>query len=192
MVTVIVILSIPSVTAQSETNEIPSWIKGVANFWIEGGIDDADFIEALEFLIDNNVIKLGENVVLDNTMSVITTEQKNILDLTISQKEDRIKILENEVNVLNNKISSMAVQPLESEIIVNLNEQIQTLHDKIDKGEEAKDIMEEDLMKDIDKLRLSYDVDTEKFRQNWMDEASKHQLLQMKYNSLEAELDALK
>jgi len=61
----IILISIPSVMAQSDTVEIPSWIKGVANFWIEGGINDEEFVEALEFLIDNNVIKLGENVVVD-------------------------------------------------------------------------------------------------------------------------------
>jgi len=71
---IIVLISVPSVTAQSESNIIPSWIKGVANFWIEGGIDDGEFIEALEFMIDNNVIKLGENVVVDNTMSEIEAE----------------------------------------------------------------------------------------------------------------------
>jgi len=110
---IIVLISIPTISAQSETNEIPSWIKGVANFWIEGGIDDADFIEALEFLIDNNVIKLGENIVVNNTMSVITQEQKDILDLTISQKEDRIKILENEVKDIGLDNSKLLVSVVE-------------------------------------------------------------------------------
>jgi hypothetical protein len=194
ILSIIILLGITTIYADEdeELTTIPSWIKGVANFWIDGGINDAEFIEALEFLIDSNIIKLGDSIVVDNTVSVITTEQKDILDLTISQKEDRIKILENEVNVLNNKITSMPVHASESEMITNLNEQIQTLHDKLDKGEEAKDEMEEDLMKDINKLRQSYDTDTGELRKNWGDEASKHQLLQTKYDLLKAELDTLK
>ncbi len=74
----IVLISIPSVTAQSESNTIPSWIKGVASFWIEGGINDAEFVEALEFLVDNNVIELGENVVVDNTIPQLQ-EENNML-----------------------------------------------------------------------------------------------------------------
>lgn len=85
---IIVLISVPSVMAQSESGEIPSWIKGVANFWIEGGINDAEFIEALEFMIDNNVIKLGENVVVDNTMSQLQKEN-NILQEKLDVSEEK-------------------------------------------------------------------------------------------------------
>ncbi len=35
---------------------IPSWIKDVAGFWCEDEIDDASFIEAIQYLINNDVI----------------------------------------------------------------------------------------------------------------------------------------
>ena len=83
---IIVLISIPSVTAQSESNTIPSWIKGVANFWIDEGINDAEFIEALEFMIDNNVIKLGDSIVVGNTMSELQKEN-NILQEKLDTSE---------------------------------------------------------------------------------------------------------
>jgi len=52
------VLLIP-VYAQEDTIEIPSWVKGVANFWVEDKINDVEFAEALEFLIDSNIIQLG-------------------------------------------------------------------------------------------------------------------------------------
>lgn len=189
---IIILISVPSVTAQSESNTIPSWIKGVANFWIDGGINDAEFIEALEFLIDNNVIKLGESIVVNNTMSVITTEQKDILDLTISQKEDRIKILENEINTLNNKISSMPVIPSESEMIINLNRQIETLNDKLDQENDMKDTMEEDLRNDITKLNQMNQDQVEKFQKDLADLREANTLLQIKYDAVVNELETLK
>ena len=44
--------------------EIPSWVKGVANFWVEDKINDGEFAEALEFLIDSNIIQLGDTQVM--------------------------------------------------------------------------------------------------------------------------------
>jgi len=35
---------------------IPSWVKSIASFWCNGEIDDASYIEAIEFLIDDGVI----------------------------------------------------------------------------------------------------------------------------------------
>lgn len=95
---IIVLISVPSVMAQSESEIIPNWIKGVANFWIDGGIDDADFIEALEFLIDNNVIKLSENIVIDNTMSEIPDESEMVTNLHKQIETLHDKIDEGEKN----------------------------------------------------------------------------------------------
>jgi len=35
---------------------IPSWVKNVASFWCNNEIDDASYIEAVEFLVDDGVI----------------------------------------------------------------------------------------------------------------------------------------
>lgn len=87
---IIVLISVPSVTAQSESNEIPSWIKGVANFWIDGGINDAEFIEALEFMIDNNVIKLGENISSDSTVSQLQKENNVLKEKLDTSEANRV------------------------------------------------------------------------------------------------------
>jgi len=86
VVVIIPFLLIPAF-AQSD-NSIPSWIKGVANFWVEGGIDDTEFIVALEFLIDNSIIKLGENVVVDNTMSELQEENTILKEKLDNQEKD--------------------------------------------------------------------------------------------------------
>ena len=35
---------------------IPSWVKNIAGFWCETKIDDASFLEAIQYLIDNEII----------------------------------------------------------------------------------------------------------------------------------------
>ena len=46
--------------AYSQTEPIPAWIKGVAEFWAEDKITDKEFVEALEFLIESGIIKVSD------------------------------------------------------------------------------------------------------------------------------------
>ena len=42
----------------SDTVEIPSWIKNNAGWWAEGAIDDNAFVQGIQFLIKENVLKI--------------------------------------------------------------------------------------------------------------------------------------
>ncbi len=45
-----------SFTAFAEDSVIPDWIKNNAKWWSEGSISDADYVESLEYLINNGII----------------------------------------------------------------------------------------------------------------------------------------
>lgn len=45
-----------TVTVNSTTAEIPNWVKSIASFWCKDSIDDASFIEGIQYLINSNVI----------------------------------------------------------------------------------------------------------------------------------------
>ena len=55
-VSIFLLFIIPTIYAQS--TEIPSWVKGVANFWAEGNIEDSEFGEAISFLIEQGILKV--------------------------------------------------------------------------------------------------------------------------------------
>lgn len=42
----------------ASADEIPAWVKGVANFWVEGNISDTEFGDAIVFLIEQDILKL--------------------------------------------------------------------------------------------------------------------------------------
>ncbi len=44
--------------AQPETSQIPAWVKNNAVLWTEGAIDDAVFIQAIQFLIQQSIIDI--------------------------------------------------------------------------------------------------------------------------------------
>jgi len=52
------VMNIPS-TSHSATasNEIPSWIKNNAGWWADGSIDDNSFIQGIQFLVKEGIIK---------------------------------------------------------------------------------------------------------------------------------------
>jgi len=58
-----VLFLVPVGFTSDQTDTIPPWIKGIAGVWVDGGISDAEFIDAIEFLIDGGIIqtdRIGE------------------------------------------------------------------------------------------------------------------------------------
>ena len=45
-----------TITVNPPETSIPSWVKNVAEFWCEDKIDDAAFVEGIQYLIDNDII----------------------------------------------------------------------------------------------------------------------------------------
>ena len=40
------------------TNEIPSWIKNNAGWWADGSIDDNSFVQGIQYLIQNGILRI--------------------------------------------------------------------------------------------------------------------------------------
>ena len=45
-----------SLNSSLSTNPIPSWIKSIAKWWSEGQTSDSDFLHAMQYLIDNDIL----------------------------------------------------------------------------------------------------------------------------------------
>ena len=43
-----------------ETPTIPSWIKNNAGWWADGTIDDQSFIQGIQFLVKENILKIPD------------------------------------------------------------------------------------------------------------------------------------
>ena len=44
----------------SVTNQIPSWIKNNAGWWADGSIDDNSFVQGIQFLIKEGIMKIEQ------------------------------------------------------------------------------------------------------------------------------------
>lgn len=89
------LLTILSIEAQKDF-EIPSWVKQNALWWGQGTISDSDFISALNYMIEKNIVRVSntendewkmgyekletENKKLENDVSKLTNENQRLQD----------------------------------------------------------------------------------------------------------------
>ena len=85
----VIIGSATATTVYSVDYQIPSWTKNVALYWGEGEIEDGEYIEFLQFLVDEEIITIPN----DNSDD-------------ISQLENKVASLESEISSLKNSIAS--------------------------------------------------------------------------------------
>ncbi len=50
--------TIPKESVILETSSIPSWIKNNAGWWADGTIDDNSFIQGIQYLVKENILKI--------------------------------------------------------------------------------------------------------------------------------------
>lgn len=58
-ISAILIGLIPVVTAQNSTDtSLPNWIKKNAKWWSEGSVEDKDFVQGIQYLIQKGIMKI--------------------------------------------------------------------------------------------------------------------------------------
>lgn len=84
----------------SAEQEIPSWIKKIITLWAEGQISDTEFTNAMEYLIENNIIKISGISLnsqiqkqLDYLEAKNEVNQEELQTLRTENEEYRIEIL---------------------------------------------------------------------------------------------------
>ncbi|MDH3736008.1 MAG: PhnD/SsuA/transferrin family substrate-binding protein, partial [Nitrosopumilus sp.] len=108
------IATIPLAQNAQAQSLIPDWIKTNAGWWAEGSVDDATFLNGIEFLIENDIINVSsesESIDIDTlTIGFIPVEKAD--ELT-SKAQALETFLENEL-----KIDVKVVVPTDYETII--------------------------------------------------------------------------
>lgn len=60
-VIVVAIFSISIISISAEESQIPSWIKNTVSFWVSGDVSDNEFISAIEWMLENDVIEVSSS-----------------------------------------------------------------------------------------------------------------------------------
>ena len=69
------ILSLTITSAHAES--VPEWVKNTAKFWAEGKITDTEFLNAIKFLVQKDIIKLDTKSAVKSLSNVANVEIPN-------------------------------------------------------------------------------------------------------------------
>jgi len=78
------------VSAQEESL-IPAWIKTAIGFWVNGQIPDEEFLKAIEYFVENEIIKVPsqtDDSVLINNLQILQAE----INMKIEQSRELVNI----------------------------------------------------------------------------------------------------
>jgi len=103
-------------SANENKSSIPAWIKNIASFWANGQISDDEYLSTIEWLIDNEIIRISQSLtrIPSQTSSF---EDKGDFKLFFNPTNDNI--LQTTKNDLEN-IASIELLPLEYNLIFKL------------------------------------------------------------------------
>jgi len=102
----IVSVSVTSIYAQSQY-EIPAWVKGIANFWVEGNISDSEFGESISFLIEQNILQV-EMPETDDSQNINKIRNLAVENSKLKAENKKLKAENKE---LQNTIDILVYQP---------------------------------------------------------------------------------
>jgi len=83
----------PPSDAESSEYDIPTWVKGIAGFWVEDRITDKDFGDGLSFLINQGIIQIPLIESLQDQITDLENQNKELEDENTQLKIQRIRTL---------------------------------------------------------------------------------------------------
>ncbi|MCV0398680.1 MAG: peptidase [Nitrosarchaeum sp.] len=73
----IIVIEPPFRSQESNSNEIPSWIKNNAGWWADDSIDDETFVQGIQFLIKQNILQISSITPKESNSNEIPSWIKN-------------------------------------------------------------------------------------------------------------------
>lgn len=109
----ITVISISSISVQSQYN-IPQWVKNTALWWGQDQISDADFVSAIEYMLEQKIIQISTDDTLKSETDHLYKENQQLRgDLQVLERNlielrtehNRLQAKYNELNELYNDAS---------------------------------------------------------------------------------------
>jgi len=77
-----------SLNVSADEDLIPSWVKNTAEFWVGEQVSDAEFLNAIQYLLDNKILRTVDN--LNNSSNEIYEKRITELEIENSELQNRI------------------------------------------------------------------------------------------------------
>ena len=81
-----------ALNVSAEEGLIPSWIKNTASFWVDGNVEDSEFISALQYLLNEGILVIPSEQTEEIDTSQLTVQELKKQSVSLDYKD----ILRNE------------------------------------------------------------------------------------------------
>ncbi len=106
-----IILGYSIKASAQEEHFIPGWIKNTARWWSQNQTSNSDFLTAIQYLIDHNVLHTSEIQYQPNILNMSDTQTQNTQLLQkINDLQTRYDILQSKYNLLLQQVRSITTQ----------------------------------------------------------------------------------
>jgi len=116
VISIIVLVSIIGLTVHASAQQtiIPAWVKNTAKWWASGQISDSDFIKAIQYLIDNNILHTASETTSLQTNTSNNSSGSQNQDTQLSQRfsdlQSQYTTLQSKYNLLLQQVRSITAQ----------------------------------------------------------------------------------
>jgi len=84
---ILLTISLSSFVSAQEESQIPVWIKTAIGFWVNGEISDNEFLKAIEYFVENEIIQVPSQTIDDKIL--ITNLQTLQAEINIKLEQSR-------------------------------------------------------------------------------------------------------
>ncbi len=102
-----------SLKASAQEPSIPIWVKKTAQWWSQNKTSDSDFLAAIQYLVDRNILPVASQSQLNGTNN--TSETNGQLSQEINDLQSRYNALQTKYNTLLQQVRSITEQSSTSE-----------------------------------------------------------------------------
>jgi hypothetical protein len=134
----------PEVFTMHISQTIPAWIKNTAGWWSNNKIPDEEFVKSLQFLIENQIIKVELHNKTQSTLQTIPAWIKNTAGWWSNNKIPDEEFLKGINFLINNGL-----------VVINIPD----IHNLTEEEEKVKERNEWEFSRYLDKIHKTIDVD---------------------------------
>ncbi|MDE1832086.1 MAG: hypothetical protein KGI02_06925 [Thaumarchaeota archaeon] len=93
--------------ASAQEPAIPSWVKNTVKWWSQGQTTDSDFLQAIQYLIDNNILQVSSRPTQSNSVGNMSGVSGNQLAVKLDDLQTRYDTLETKYNLLVQQVRNL-------------------------------------------------------------------------------------
>ncbi len=93
--------------AMAQESSIPTWVKNTVKWWSQDQTSDSDFLNAIQFLIDNNILHPTKSNIQNQASNDIVGNSNSTLISKLNDLQSRYNSLETKYNLLMQQVRNL-------------------------------------------------------------------------------------